>query len=140
MDPLNKEQRKRNMQANKSTGNSTEILLAKALWSKGYRYRKNDKSVYGKPDISFKKFKIAIFIDGEFWHGKDWENKKVKIQNNNSYWINKIERNIERDKKVNAELKENGWTVLRYWHNDIKRNLEVVMHEIEQLILLKRVQ
>jgi DNA mismatch endonuclease Vsr len=134
MDSLNKEQRRRNMQANKSTGTSTETILAKALWAKGYRYRKNDKSVKGRPDITFKKLKIAIFVDGEFWHGRDWAIKKTKITNNREYWIKKIERNIERDRHIKSELEEQGWTVLRFWHSQIKKNLEESLNSIERVI------
>jgi DNA mismatch endonuclease (patch repair protein) len=76
MDVLNQEQRKRNMQANKSKGTLPEILLAKNLWRHGYRYRKNLSTVVGKPDIAFPKYKVAVFIDGEFWHGKDWDKKR----------------------------------------------------------------
>lgn len=71
MDKLTKEQRIKNMKAVKSKGSKIEIMLAKAMWGKGYRYRKNDKSVFGKPDFTLKKYKIAIFCDSEFWHGKD---------------------------------------------------------------------
>ncbi|MGN6166144.1 MAG: very short patch repair endonuclease [Flavisolibacter sp.] len=138
MDTLNKEQRRKNMQANRSSGTTSEILLARALWSKGYRYRKNDKSVLGKPDITFKKFKIAIFIDGEFWHGKDWETKKIKITHNPNYWIKKIERNIERDKTIRQELEARGWAILRFWHKDVRRNLTQCVEAIENVISQKR--
>lgn len=138
MDPLNLEQRRRNMQANKAKGTSSEILLAKALWSKGYRYRKNDKSISGKPDITFKSLKIAIFSDGEFWHGKEWEIKKSKISQNKEYWIKKIERNIERDRLTNKTLEAGGWTVLRFWHGEIKKNLQECVDVIERVISQKR--
>lgn len=138
MDPLNPEQRRRNMQANKASGTSTETLLAKALWLKGYRYRKNDKSVLGKPDITFKKLKIAIFADGEFWHGKDWEVKKPKIAQNKEYWIKKIERNMERDRQTQQNLEDNGWTVIRFWHGQIKKNLHECVEAIEKVISHKR--
>ncbi len=70
MDKLSKEDRSRNMQAVKSKGSKIETALAKELWSMGYRYRKNDKTVFGKPDLTFKKYKLAVFVDSEFWHGK----------------------------------------------------------------------
>lgn len=135
MDPLNSEQRRRNMQANKATGSSSEIILAKALWSKGHRYRKNDKSLPGKPDITFKKLKIAIFTDGEFWHGKDWEVKRNKIIHNGEYWIKKIEQNIQRDKEIQKLLESKGWTVLRFWHGQIKKQLEKCVEQVEAVIL-----
>src|SRR5690554_8238162 len=92
MDKLTKEQRRKNMQAVKSKGSKIETLLAKALWKKGYRYRKNDKTVFGKPDLTFKKYKIAIFVDSEFWHGKDWEKRKHDHKTNQDFWHAKIER------------------------------------------------
>lgn len=134
MDKLTKEQRRKNMQAVKATGSKLEVALAKALFSKGYRYRKNDKSVYGKPDITFKKYKIAIFVDGEFWHGKDWGIRKSDHKSNQDFWYQKIERNIERDKEVNAELAKQGWKVLRFWGNDIKKGLQLCVQQIEEVI------
>ncbi len=108
-----------------------EVLLAKTLYHKGHRYRKNNKKVKGTPDLTFAKYKLAIFVDGEFWHGFDWENRKGKIKSNAEFWNKKIERNIERDKEVNAFLSENGWTVLRFWSAEIKKNLESVVAKIE---------
>ncbi len=131
------EERRKIMQAIKSKNTSVEILLAKRLWHKGYRYRKNDKSVFGTPDITFKKYKIAIFIDSEFFHGNNWHEKKQKLKNNKEYWIAKIEKNIERDKKVNKYLISKGWVVLRFWCSDIKKNLkmcvDVITNEIESI-------
>ncbi|MFZ2898595.1 MAG: very short patch repair endonuclease [Saprospiraceae bacterium] len=123
MDVLNPEQRKRNMQANKSKGTLPEILLAKNLWRQGYRYRKNLSTVVGKPDIAFPKYKVAVFIDGEFWHGKDWDKKKETISSNREYWIPKIERNMARDAEVKYHLEQKGWKVLRYWSKEVKNNL-----------------
>src|SRR5690554_7514036 len=100
MDNLTKEQRRKNMQANKSTGTNPELLLAKTLFARGHRYRKNDKTVFGKPDLTFKNIKLAIFVDGEFWHGKDWDQRKMDHKTNREFWIKKIESNIERDKVV----------------------------------------
>ena len=102
------------MQANKSTGTKPELLLAKILFARGHRYRKNNKTVFGKPDFTFKKIKLAIFIDGEFWHGKDWFERKKDFKTNQEFWTKKIERNIERDKDVKAELTHQGWTILRF--------------------------
>ena len=100
MDKLTKEQRRKNMQAVKSTNSQIEQKLRLALWALGYRYRKNYKKLIGKPDIVLVKYKIAIFCDSEFWHGYDWENKKQEIKSNRQFWINKIELNIKRDKEV----------------------------------------
>ncbi len=123
MNKLTKEQRKKNMQAVKSTGSKIEVALAKSLFYKGYRYRKNDKTVFGKPDLTFKKHKIAIFVDSEFWHGKDWEIRKYDHKTNKEFWYKKIERNIERDKEVNLELRKQGWKVLRFWGKQITKDL-----------------
>lgn len=134
MDRLSKKQRRKNMQAVKSSGSKIEKKLSKTLWHKGYRYRKNDKSVYGKPDLTFKKLKIAIFVDSEFWHGKDWEKQKYDHKSNVDFWHKKIERNIERDKEVNSHLKKEGWTVLRFWGKEIKTKLEKCIEIIEREI------
>lgn len=114
MDKLTPEQRRKCMQANKSKGTKPELLLAKSMWQLGLRYRKNNKTVFGKPDFSFKKYKVAVFVDGEFWHGKDWEIRKADIKSNREFWIAKIERNIQRDEEVTGRLKAEGWTVFRF--------------------------
>lgn len=134
MDRLTPEQRRKNMQANKASGTKPETVLAKELFAKGYRYRKNNKSVFGKPDLTFKKLKIAIFVDGEFWHGKDWETRKHAIKSNIEFWHSKIERNIQRDKEVNEKLVEQGWTVLRFWDTEVMKQLDRCIEEIEQKI------
>ena len=107
----------------KGKNTKPELILRKALWGEGIRYRINNSKVTGKPDISIKKYKLAIFIDGEFWHGYNWSEKKKRIKSNREYWIKKIEGNINRDKKNNKELKEAGWTVFRFWEMDVKKNL-----------------
>ncbi|MCL2485897.1 MAG: very short patch repair endonuclease [Endomicrobia bacterium] len=137
MDVLTKEQRRLNMQAIKSTGTKIEILLAKALWARGYRYRKNCKTILGKPDIVFRKKKIAIFCDSEFWHGKDYLAKKKKFYTNKKYWNQKIESNIKRDKFVNHQLKKQGWIVLRFWAREIEKTLEHCMLKIEKTVAAK---
>lgn len=123
MDVHNTEQRSKNMAAIKSTGTKSEVRLGKALWHLGLRYRKNNRTIFGKPDFTFKKYKLAIFVDSEFFHGKDWETKKHP-ENNADFWFKKISRNIERDKEVNIHLQNNGWTVLRFWSKEISKNLE----------------
>lgn len=137
MDRITPEQRRRNMQANKATGTKPELLLAKKLFAKGYRYRKNNKSVFGKPDLTFKKLKLAIFVDGEFWHGRDWDTRKHAIKSNIEFWHKKIERNMERDKEVNEKLLEQGWTVLRFWDKEVIKEpakcLELIERNIERL-------
>lgn len=130
MDKLNKEQRKKNMQAVKSTGSKIEVALAKSLFAKGYRYRKNDKTVFGKPDLTFKKYKIAIFVDSEFWHGKDWKKRRYDFKSNQEFWIKKIERNIQRDVEVNEKLQNDGWTVLRFWGKEIEKNVQKCINQV----------
>lgn len=136
MDNLTVEQRRKNMQHIRSKDTKIEEALRKALWSKGYRYRKNCKSVPGKPDIVFTKYKIAIFCDGEFFHGKDWEVLKphLEMSNNSEYWINKISRNIQRDDQINKELLFLGWTVIRFWGKEIMKNTEECVKVIEETI------
>jgi len=134
MPKITKEQKRKNMQANKASGTKPELLLAKTLFARGHRYRKNNKTVYGKPDITFKKIKLAVFVDGEFWHGKDWNDRKNDIKTNKDFWVKKIERNIERDTEVNAELTKQGWTILRFWGKDIEKNLLTCVLQIEQEI------
>lgn len=134
MDKLTKEQRIRNMQANKATGTKPEILLAKTLFARGHRYRKNDKDIFGKPDLVFKKIKLALFVDGEFWHGKEWNIRKYDHKTNQDFWIKKIERNIERDREVNEELTKSGWTVMRFWCKEIEKDLLYCVLKIENKI------
>ena len=113
----------------KSKDTSIEIILRKAIWKKGIRYRKNCKDVFGKPDICFKGKKVAIFCDSAFWHGKKFlEGEKFKT--NKDFWEKKILRNIERDKEVNKKLKEEGWIVLRFWDYEIKKETERCVEKI----------
>lgn len=107
----------------KGKNTTIEMLLSKALWHRGLRFRKNSKAVYGHPDISIKKYKVAIFCDGDFWHGWDWENRKDSIKNNREYWIPKIERNMQKDIEVNHVLSSMGWRVIRVWEHEIRDNL-----------------
>ncbi len=134
MDKLTKEQRRKNMQAVKSKGSKIEVMLGRAMWAKGLRYRKNDKSVFGKPDFTFKKYKVAVFCDSEFWHGKDWDTQKQEHKSNIKFWHQKIERNIERDKEVNSELLKTGWKVVRFWGKQIEKDLVNCVIKIEAII------
>lgn len=136
MDVLTPEQRRKSMQHNRSRDTSIEVALRKALWAKGFRYRKNYKELPGKPDIVLTKQKIVIFCDSEFFHGKDWEAKKAKLEksNNADYWIPKIERNIKRDHENDQKLKCLGWTVIHFWGGEIKKNLDECVRIIEKTI------
>ena len=119
MDRLTKEQRHKNMKNIKNKDTGIEMTLRKALWEKGYRYRKNDKRLPGKPDIVLTKYKIAIFCDSEFFHGKDWEALKLQLERgkNADFWIKKISKNQQRDEEVDKQLQYLGWTVIRFWGN-----------------------
>lgn len=130
MDRHTPEQRSKNMRAVKSKDTKPEVILCKALWKLGYRYRKNNKTVFGKPDLTFKKYKLAVFIDSEFFHGKDWEIRKHEIKSNQDFWHKKIERNIERDKEVNEFLFNSGWKVVRFWDKQVTKNLDDCVSKI----------
>lgn len=124
MDDLTPEQRRKNMQAIRSKDTRIELRLRKALWQKGIRYRKNYKELPGKPDIAITKYRVAVFCDSDFFHGYDWENRNQRIKSNREYWVPKIEKNMERDKIITQQLQEAGWTVLRFWEWQIKKNLD----------------
>lgn len=111
-----------------------ETKLAKALWHSGIRYQKNYKKLPGSPDIAITKYQIAVFIDGDFWHGKDWEQRKPKLKNNRDYWIEKIEENMSRDKRNNNRLKELGWMVIRFWEKDVLEDLAYCVTVINEAI------
>lgn len=141
MDTLTKEQRSKNMRNIKSKDTSIEMLLRKTLWHKGYRYRKNYKKLPGKPDIALIKYKIAIFCDSEFFHGKDWEVLKPRLEkgDNSEYWVKKISRNRDRDDEINKQLLFAGWTVIRFWGKDIKRKTDECVKVIEETIFEMKV-
>lgn len=103
-----------------------ESVLAKALWHKGFRYRLNYKKLPGTPDIAITKYKIAIFVDGEFWHGKNFEKNKTKLKNNRDYWIEKIEENIKRDIKNDTLLQQKGWIPVHFWSKDVIKDVILV--------------
>ena len=136
MDRLTKEQRHKNMKNIKNKDTGIEVTLRKALWNKGYRYRKNDKRLPGKPDIVLTKYKIAIFCDGEFFHGKDWEVLKPQLERgkNADFWIKKISKNQQRDEEVNKQLQYLGWTVIRFWGKDITKHTDECVQVIEETI------
>ena len=118
----------------KSSSTKPEQLLCKALWKLGYRYRKNCTVLPGKPDILILKHKVAVFVDGEFWHGFNWEEKKHKIQANREYWIPKIERNMERDHLASRALAEAGYKVIRFWESEVKKDLTGCVSKINAAI------
>ena len=135
-DVLTPEQRRKNMQNIRSKDTKIEVLLRRALWKKGYRYRKNYKDLPGTPDIALTKYNIAIFCVGEFFHGKNWEVLKPRLEksDNSEFWIKKISRNMERDDEVNKALLFRGWTVIRFWGDEIKRNTEECVRVVEETV------
>lgn len=134
MDKLSPEQRKKNMKAVKSKGSKIETILGKEMWKNGIRYRKNYTKIVGKPDFAITKHKIAIFCDSEFWHGKDWETKKYEIKSNRDFWVQKIQRNIDRDIEVTRELNSQGWIVLRFWGKQITNNTQACVNKIIEAV------
>lgn len=133
---LTSEQRRKNMQHIRSQNTKIEVILRKALWKRGYRYRKNYKKLPENPDIVLTKYKIAIFCDGEFFHGKDWEILKPRLERgkNSDFWVTKISKNRERDEEINKKLLFMGWTVIRFWGMDIKKNTDECIKVIEETI------
>lgn len=134
VDDLTPEQRRRNMQAIRSKDTTIELLLRKALWERGVRYRKNYKKLIGKPDIAITKYRIAVFCDSDYWHGYDWENRNHRIKSNRDYWVPKIERNMKRDQEVTERLQHEGWIVLRFWEWQIRKKLSECVEDILQAI------
>ena len=134
MDKHTPEQRRKNMQAVKNKDSQIELLLRKELWSRGLRYRKNVNRIYGKPDIVFIGKKVAVFCDSEFWHGYNWEERKKDFKSHQEFWIPKIERNMERDVEVTTCLESEGWTVIRFWGNEIKKNTAQCADIIEKAV------
>lgn len=122
------------MQAIRSKDTTIELLLRKALWERGVRYRKNYKKLIGKPDIAITKYRIAVFCDSDYWHGYDWGNRNQRIKSNRDYWVPKIERNMKRDQEVTERLQHEGWIVLRFWEWQIRKKLSECVENILQAI------
>lgn len=133
------ETRKR-MSKVKLKGGNAETLLAKALWHQGYRYRKNDKKLPGSPDIVILKYRIAVFVDGEFWHGKDWKTRKSRLKRNRQYWIEKIEENMARDLRNDQILSQAGWLPIHFWEKEVIKNLEECIAEIDDVVLSQLIE
>lgn len=140
VDHLTPEQRRRCMQANRSRGTKPEQMLARELWRRGYRYRKNVRGVPGSPDICFKSKKVAVFVDGDFWHGNNWEVQKQRIKSNRDFWYAKIERNQARDQRVNQRLTAMGWKVLRFWETEIRKHLSRCADQVEDVLREEQLQ
>lgn len=130
-DTLSKEQRKRNMQAIRSQS-KLENLVSRELWKKGLRFRKNDKSLFGRPDISIKKYKVVIFIDSCFWHACEYHGNRPK--SNQEYWDKKLSRNKTRDMEVNEYYRARNWYIKRVWEHEIKEDLDGVVNNLFNFI------
>ncbi len=128
MDVLTKEQRRKNMQNIRSKGTKPERIIMDELKRRKIYFAKNVDTIIGKPDIVFKRKKVAIFIDSDFWHGHPKYGHIPKT--NTEYWKNKIENNRKRDDKVNKELEENGWNVIRIWEHEIKKDINRCIERI----------
>jgi DNA mismatch endonuclease (patch repair protein) len=150
-DVLTKEQRRRNMQRIRAKDTKPEVVLRKELWHKGFRYRKNWKELPGKPDIVLTKYKICIFIDSEFFHGKGFKSgyesnkyssleEQLRHSNHSEFWLEKIQKNMERDLKINAELTGNGWKVLRFWSRDVLKNTDQCITTIEETLFASEME
>ena len=141
MDNMSTEHRRNNMKAIRSKDTSIEIILRKALYHRGFRYRKNYKELPGSPDIAITKHRIAIFCDSEFFHGKDWDVLKLRLKNgsNSTFWIKKITRNMERDKENEQALRFREWTVLRFWGDDIRIHTEECIQAVEEAIFDQKI-
>lgn len=124
------EKRSKHMAKIKGKNTKPEMMFRKALYKEGVKYRIDFKKLPGKPDVSNMSKKFVVFIDGEFWHGYNWQNKKERIKSNRDFWIPKIERNIQRDNQNNEKLKDMGYMVFRFWEHQIKNNLDLCIGQV----------
>jgi len=131
-------QRSKTMSKIRGKNSKPEVMLRKALWAKNYRFRIHDSSLPGRPDILIKKYRLAIFIDGEFWHGQNWKVNRERIKSNRDFWIPKIERNMQKDERVNQALRNMGYVVFRFWSKDVLQNLEQVLNQIDLYVETRR--
>ncbi len=121
-------------------GGAAESALAKALWHQGFRYRRNDKRLPGSPDIAIWKHRIAVFVDGEFWHGYDWEHRRETLRQNRAYWLEKIEENIARDRRNDQLLLYQEWIPVHFWEKDVKRDLEGCVETVVELAMERTIR
>ena len=128
--PASNENVRKTMQGNTKKDTSIEVLFRKALWHKGIRYRKNCRNILGTPDIAIKKYRLAVFCDCDFWHGRSYHGVKSHKQ----FWDEKIKRNRERDLEYTIRLRDEGWTVLRFWESDIRNDLDECVNKIIKII------
>ena len=136
MDVHDKKTRSYNMSRIKGKNTKPEEIVRKYLFSKGFRYRKNDKKLPGTPDIVLPKYKTVIFVNGCFWHGHKDCRYFVIPKTNTDFWLNKINTNIERDKRKQEALKELGWNVIVVWECELKSKVveNTLKHLVTQLL------
>lgn len=135
MDRITTRQRSYNMSRIRSKSTKPELIVRQWLWSHGYKYRLNVKSVPGKPDIVLRKYRTAIFVNGCFWHGHESCSNYVIPKSNTEFWLTKIEHNKERDQKEYKVLEEAGWHVIVIWECQIKKSIiESTMHDVEHML------
>jgi DNA mismatch endonuclease (patch repair protein) len=123
-------QRSKNMSKIRAKNSQPELKLRKALWAKRIRFRIHPKNFPGKPDLIINKYRLAIFVDGDFWHGYKWDEKKSTLKTNPNFWIPKIERNMQRDRHVNEQLNANGYTVMRFWEHEVEESLATCVNQV----------
>lgn len=126
--------------SNRARNTTPELLLRRELWRLGLRYRTNDRELPGRPDVVFSTAKVVVFCDGDFWHGRDWEARRAKLERgwNAEYWLAKIGQNIERDRNNTALLELAGWCVIRLWETDIKRDSPAIAKRVQQIVDSRR--
>ena len=122
--------------ATSSERTKPELLLARSLWARGLRYRKNMRAMPGRPDLVFCRARVVVFVDGDFWHGRDWLARRSRLERgaNAAYWVSKIDYNRQRDDAVTKQLRAAGWQVLRVWESDVKGSLSGVCDRIQQAL------
>lgn len=128
-------QTRRRMAKVRLKGGKAETLLAKALWQRGYRYRRNDRRLPGSPDVAILRHRIAVFVDGSFWHGRDWTARRARLKRNRAYWIEKIEENMARDRRNDRLLLQAGWTPVHFWEEEVLGDLAGCVEEIDGIVL-----
>lgn len=126
------------MSSIRAKNTKAEIIFRQALWKTGIKYRVNNRSLPGRPDVSNNRLRLAVFIDGEFWHGQDWEEKKKRIKSNKDFWIPKIERNIQRDQMTNRKLLRMGFVVFRFWEKQVLKDLAFCIKQVLDYVEITR--
>lgn len=128
VDVFSRKKRSEIMSNIRSKNTKVEVLVFRELRRRNVYFQKHYNKIVGKPDIALPRKKIAVFIDGDFWHGYNFKTQKERLPK--KYWVDKIETNIKRDKRVRSKLKRDGWIVLRVWEHQVKNNFEKTIEKI----------